>query len=57
MEKTELTPREASRKLRVSLYFVYQLLWSGKLPGKKVGKSWAIPKDAIDARLNERTKR
>ena len=51
---TELTPRAAAQALGVSLYFVYQLLWSGKLQGKKVGKGWLIPTEAIEARLKRR---
>ena len=55
MEKTTgFTPRAAAQKLGVSLYFVYQLLWSGKLPGKKVGKGWRIPAEAVEARLKQR---
>jgi excisionase family DNA binding protein len=55
MEKTtELTPRLAARRLGVSLYYVYQSLWAGKLPGRKVGKHWRIPAEAVEARLKQR---
>jgi excisionase family DNA binding protein len=55
MEKsTELTPRLAARKLGVSLYYIYQSLWAGKLPGRKVGKQWRIPAEAVDTRLKQR---
>jgi len=45
-----LTPREAAVALSVSLQFVYQLIWSGKLEANKVQKVWLIPASAIDAR-------
>jgi excisionase family DNA binding protein len=54
---TELTPREAARGLGVSLYFVYQLLWTGKLPGRKVGKQWRIPATAVELRKRAREHR
>jgi hypothetical protein len=49
----ETSPRKASQMLKVSLHFVYQLLWAGQLAGsRKVGKNWKIPLSAIKARLN-----
>jgi excisionase family DNA binding protein len=51
----DLTPREAATRLGIGLQFIYQLLWSGKLPGKKTGKTWRIPTDAVDARLKGRS--
>jgi len=50
----ELSPRTAAQQLGVSLYFVYQLLWTGKLQGRKVGKSWFIPAQAVEVRLRQR---
>ena len=32
----EVTAREAARILKVNLQFLYQLIWSGKIEGKKV---------------------
>jgi excisionase family DNA binding protein len=52
---TELTPREAARRLRVSLYFIYQSLWAGKLPAHKVDGRWRIPARAVEARLKQRS--
>jgi len=46
--------REAARQLGVSIRFVYDLVWSGKLPAQKVDKVWRIPASAIDARLKQR---
>lgn len=56
MEKKskELSPRTAAQQLGVSLYFVYQLLWTGKLKGRKVGKTWLIPVDSVESRLRQR---
>jgi|NGEPerStandDraft_6_1074524.scaffolds.fasta_scaffold101436_3 excisionase family DNA binding protein len=54
---TELTPREAARRLRVSLYFIYQSLWAGKLPAHKVDGRWRIPAKAVDERLRAQAER
>ena len=53
-KQSEITPRTGAQRLGVSLYFVYQLLWTGKLQGRKVGKQWRIPAEAIEARLKRR---
>jgi len=50
-KQTELSAIEAARKLAVGLDYVYSLLWTGKLLGRKVGKRWRIPVEAVDARL------
>jgi len=54
-EQSELTPREVAQQMRVSLGYVYHMLWAGTLPGQKVGKQWRIPAEAIDARLKQRS--
>lgn len=54
-KQTELMPREAARQLRVSLGYVYHMLWAGTLQGRKVGKQWRIPAEAVDARLKQRS--
>ncbi|MGB9071753.1 MAG: helix-turn-helix domain-containing protein [Terriglobales bacterium] len=46
--------RDAARQLGVSIRFVYDLVWSGKLPAQKVDKVWRIPASAIEARLKAR---
>ena len=43
-----LTPYDVAEELGLSLTTVYNLLRAGKLPGFKVGKSWRIPKDALE---------
>lgn len=50
----ELTAVEAARKLGVGLDYLYSLLWTGKLPGRKVAKRWLIPAEAVEAKLRLR---
>ena len=47
----ELSAIEAARKLGVGLDYLYSLLWTGKLQGRKVGKQWRVPAEAVEARL------
>lgn len=49
--ETEVSPAEVARKLGIDLHYVYALLWSGKLAGRKIGKQWHIPIEAVEARL------
>jgi len=51
MKPETISPREAARRLGVSLYYIYQSLWAGKLPGEKCGKQWLIPASAVADRL------
>ena len=49
--KEHLTVSEAARRKGCTVKYVYDLLWSGLLPGaRKVGRSWRIPPAGIDAR-------
>jgi excisionase family DNA binding protein len=50
----EVTAREAAQMLDVNLQFLYQLIWSGKLAGRKVERTWRIPKSVVEARRKER---
>lgn len=50
----DLSAIEAARKLGVGLDYLYSLLWTGKLEGRKVGKQWRIPADAVETRLRQR---
>jgi excisionase family DNA binding protein len=50
----EVTAREAARILKVNLQFLYQLIWSGKIAGRKVEGTWRIPKAVVEARRQER---
>lgn len=55
MTKTqELSAIEAARKLGVGLDYLYSLLWTGKLQGRKAGKQWRIPVEAVEERLKHR---
>ena len=56
----ELTAMGASRRLGVSLCYVYRMLWMGRLPGRKENGVWLIPEAAIEAKrvaVEERRKR
>ena len=46
----ELSAIEAARRLGVGLDYLYSLLWTGKLEGRKVGRTWRIDAEVIEAR-------
>ena len=46
-----LTVEEVAAQMRVSKMTVYRLLHSGDLPGVRVGRSFRVPQDALDAYL------
>lgn len=52
--KNTITVREAAQKLGCTLKYVYDLLYSGKLPSHKVGRQWRISASAIETRLKNR---
>ena len=52
--KNELSAIESARRLGVGLDYLYSLLWTGKLQGRKIGGHWRIPLEAVQARLRER---
>jgi len=54
---TEMTPRQAALQLGVGLDSVYALLWSGKLPGRRVEGRWLIAAADIDSRLKAKEAR
>jgi excisionase family DNA binding protein len=43
--------REAARRLGVTLKYIYDLLYTGRLPGRKIGRVWHIPVESVQARL------
>lgn len=53
-KEKEMSAIEAARKLGVGLDYLYSLLWTGKLQGRKVGKQWRILVEAVEARLKQR---
>lgn len=52
----ELKVMEASRRLGLTLDSVYRLIYAGRLPAEKVGRTWRIPAAAVEARLKARGK-
>ncbi len=52
----EVTPRVGAQMLGVNLQFLYQLIWSGKLPARKVSGTWRIPIEALEERIKERSR-
>jgi excisionase family DNA binding protein len=53
-KEKELTAIEAARRLGVGLDYLYSLVWTGKLQGRKVGKQWRITLESVEARLRKR---
>ena len=50
-----LTVRQAAGRLGVTLKYVRDLLYEGKLSGaRKTGKRWMIPAAAVEERLKDR---
>ncbi len=46
-----LTFKEAMRFLRVSRSTLYRLMWSGQLPGHKVGHTWRFYRSELQASI------
>ncbi len=46
-----LTVNEVADLMRVSRMTVYRLVHSGELPAVRVGRSFRVPQDALDAYL------
>ena len=42
--------REAARLLGVTIKYVYDLLWAGKLSAQKIGKTWRISARTVHER-------
>jgi excisionase family DNA binding protein len=51
--KKQFSAIEAARRLGVGLDYLYGLIWTGKLEGKKVNKRWRIPVDAVESRRKQ----
>ena len=54
--KKHVSAIQAARKLGVGLDYLYSLLWTRKLVGRKVGNTWRIPVTTVAARLKTRKK-
>jgi excisionase family DNA binding protein len=52
--KNLLTIPEAARKLGVTLRYVYDLVYAGRLKAEKVAGRWQIPNSEVEARLRKR---
>jgi len=50
------TTNEIAALLRVTPRTIYNWIYSGKLPAIKVGKSYRIPKEAVDQLLQPHKK-
>ena len=50
----ELSAMAAARRLGIDLAYLYRLLWSAKLPGRKEGRRWLIPAKAVEERRIQR---
>jgi len=53
-QQAELSAIDAARKLGVGLDYLYSLLWTRKLAGRKVGGRWRVSAEAVEARLQHR---
>ncbi len=53
-KERDISAIEAARRLGVGLDYLYSLLWTGKLEGRKVGHRWHIPAAAVEARRKAR---
>lgn len=54
MQAKELTAIEAARRLGVNLDYLYRLLLTGRLQGRRKDGRWLIPVAAVEARLKAR---
>jgi len=48
-----LTVAEVASMLRLSKMTIYRLMEKGRLPALRVGRSFRIPRDSVQALLNE----
>ena len=48
------TVTQAARRLGVSLKWIRDLIYAGRLQAKKVAGSWRIDKQDVEARLDKR---
>ena len=49
MKASELAPVDAARVLGVGRLYVYELLASGRIKGRKVLGRWLLSKESVDA--------
>ncbi len=46
--------REAALRMGCTLKYIYDLIYSGRVAARKVGREWRIPVEALEARLKAR---
>jgi excisionase family DNA binding protein len=51
MAPKTLSVRQAAKQLGCTLKYVYDLLYSGRLAGEKVGRQWRIRAEALRAKM------
>ena len=51
---TEISAVEAARRLGVGLDYVYGLLWTGRLAGRKEQNRWFVSAASVDERFKRR---
>jgi excisionase family DNA binding protein len=49
-----LSVRQAANQLGCTLKYIYDLLYSGRLGGEKVGRKWRIPAEALRTKMQRR---
>jgi len=50
-KEKECSAVEAARRLNVGLDYLYGLLWTGKLEGRKVNQRWRVLEASVEKRL------
>lgn len=53
-KEKEMSAIEAARRLAVGLDYVYSLIWTGKLDGRKVDQRWLVSEASVEKRLKAR---
>jgi excisionase family DNA binding protein len=54
MTKKTLGVRQTANRLGCTMKYVYDLLYGGRLPGRKQHGKWRIPLRAVEMRLRAR---
>jgi excisionase family DNA binding protein len=49
----ECSAVEAARRLGIGLDYLYSLLWTGKLEGRKVNQRWRVLEASVEKRLEK----
>jgi excisionase family DNA binding protein len=53
-QEQEISAIEAARRLAVGLDYVYSLIWTGKLEGRKQDQRWLVSEASVEKRLKAR---